>query len=107
MIYINKQIEDVVRKILANSDNPPVIIIQGDHGPAPFDIIENRMYILNAYYLPGQPEGLYKTITPVNTFRLILNNYFAQDFEMLDDISYFSEYDVPYDYIPIPNTCDR
>ncbi len=105
--FINKQIEEVVKTILAESDNPPVIVIQGDHGPAPFDISKNRMYILNAYYLPSESQGLYDKITPVNTFRLIFNHYFAQDFKMLDDVSYFSEYDIPYNYTPIPNECDR
>jgi hypothetical protein len=107
VIFINKRIEEVIKTILAESDNPPIIVIQGDHGPAPFDVIENRMYILNAYYLPGGSQGLYKTISPVNTFRLILNNYFDQNFEMLDDVSYFSKYDIPYNYINIPNRCDR
>lgn len=105
--FINKRITEVVETILAESENPPVIVIQGDHGPAPFDVIENRMMILNAYYLPGQSQGLYETITPVNTFRLVLNNYFGQDFEMLEDVSYYSAYDIPYDYITIPNQCDR
>jgi len=107
VIYINKRIEEVVSTILAESENPPIIVIQGDHGPAPFDVIENRMLILNAYYLPGEPQGLYKSITPVNTFRVILNNYFAQNYEMLEDVSYYSRYDIPYDYVNIPNQCDR
>jgi len=103
--YINMRIETVVDKILAESENPPVIVIQGDHGPAPFDIDKNRMYILNAYYLPEGSENLYETITPVNTFRIILNQYFDRQYELLEDISYFSEYDVPYNYEVIPNTC--
>jgi hypothetical protein len=107
VIYINKRIEEIVSTILTKSDKPPIIIIQGDHGPASFDVIKNRMLILNAYHLPGQSQGLYESISPINTFRVILNNYFAQDFELLDDISYFSKYDGPYDYITIPNTCDR
>jgi hypothetical protein len=107
VIFINKRIEDIIETIIAESDNPPIIVIQADHGPATFDVIENRMRILNAYYLPGQSQGLYKTISPVNTFRLILNNYFDQKYEMLEDVSYFSEYDGPYEYINVPNRCDR
>ena len=103
--YINRRIQILVEKILAESENPPVIVIQGDHGPAPFDIDKNRMYILNAYYLPEGSENLYETITPVNTFRIIFNQYFNQRYELLEDISYFSEYDVPYNYQIIPNTC--
>ena len=103
--YINKRITQVVDRILESSPNPPIIVIQGDHGPAPFDVDERRMKILNAYYFPDNNEGLYPAITPVNTFRLILNKYFRQNLPLLKDRSLFSEYDIPYNYEEIPNTC--
>jgi len=103
--YINKRIEKIVDLILQTSPNPPIIIIQGDHGPAPFDVIERRMKNLNAYYFPDNSDGLYPTITPVNTFRVIFNKYFKQNYPLLEDKSLFSEYDIPYNYIEVPNTC--
>jgi hypothetical protein len=103
--YINKRITAIIDLILQNSPNPPVIVIQGDHGPAPFDVIERRMRILNVYYLPRDQDGLYPAITPVNTFRLIFNKYFGQDYPMLEDRSLYSAYDVPYNYEEIPNDC--
>lgn len=103
--YINKRIEAIVDLILQTSPNPPIIIIQGDHGPAPFDVMERRMKILNAYYFPDNADGLYPTITPANTFRVIFNKYFLQEYPMLEDRSLFSEYDIPYNYEEIPNTC--
>ncbi|HJS17968.1 MAG TPA: hypothetical protein VJ785_04425 [Anaerolineales bacterium] len=105
VIYVNQRIEAIIDLILETSPKQPIIIIQGDHGPAPFDVPERRMKILNAYYFPDDTEGLYPTITPVNTFRLILNKYFLQDVPMLEDRSLFSEYDVPYNYQEIPNDC--
>lgn len=107
VIYINKRIEHLVETILSESENPPVIIIQGDHGPSPFDVIENRMRILNAYYLPGHSQKLYSSITPVNTFRIIFDEYFAQNYDLLNDASYFSKYDLPYDYVNVPNDCEN
>ena len=103
--YINKRMTEIIDLILQSSSNPPVIVIQGDHGPAPFDVIERRMKILNAYYFPDNAEGLYPTITPVNTFRLIFNKYFGQNYPLLEDRSLYSAYDIPYNYEEIPNDC--
>ena len=105
VIYINQRITAIVDLILQSSPNPPVIVIQGDHGPAPFDVIERRMKNLNVYYFPDNKEGLYPTITPVNRFRLIFNKYFGQKYPMLEDRSLYSAYDVPYNYQEIPNDC--
>lgn len=103
--YINQRITSIVDRILQSSPNPPIIVIQGDHGPAPFDVIERRMKILNVYYFPDNFEGLYPTISPVNTFRLIFNKYFGQNYPMLEDRSLYSAYDIPYNYEEIPNDC--
>jgi len=103
--YINKRILAIVDLILKDSPQPPIIVIQGDHGPAPFDVIPRRMKNLNSYYFPDNTEGLYPTITPVNTFRLILNKYFGQQYPMLKDRSLYSAYDIPYNYEEIPNDC--
>ena len=103
--YINRRILAIVDLILQRSPNPPIIVIQGDHGPAPFDVIERRMKNLNVYYFPDTPQGLYPTITPVNTFRVIFNKYFGQNYPMLKDRSLYSAYDVPYNYEEVPNNC--
>ena len=53
-----------------------------------------KMSILNAYHLPdGGDQLLYDTITPVNTFRLILNHYLNGDYDLLEDISWYIYYD--------------
>lgn len=62
------------------------------------------MKILNAYYLP-EGEGLYPSISPVNSFRLVFNTYFQADYSLLDDRSYFSSYNTPYDFQEITNDC--
>ena len=56
--------------------------------------LQDRMRILNAYYLPdGGEEVLYPSISPVNTFRLILNYYFGTSYPLLDDTAYHSGYE--------------
>lgn len=89
--YTNTRMLEIVDTILAESEIPPIIIIQGDHGSEETRDDYMRMTILNAYYLPGKGSAsLYPTITPVNSFRIILNEYFNQELELLPDVSYFS-----------------
>ena len=98
--YLNKLLMKAIDQILSRSDTPPIIIIQGDHSSKtyselnPPDEIDLKLHlpILNAYHLPGNGQNLvYPTITPVNTFRLLFNEYFGADFEMLEDKSYLIE----------------
>lgn len=96
--YLNKRLTETVDRILAGSEVPPVIILQGDHGPGfmmpPLTSAEDhlpliRSPILNAYYLPGDgARWLYPSISPVNTFRVVFNEYFGADLKLLDDATY-------------------
>ncbi len=106
LIFIDKQIETVVAVIITKSPTPPIIIIQGDHGPTGSGR-SVRMSNLNAYYLPGHEDLLYPSITPVNTFRVVLDAYFGQDLPLLPDISRYSTYQAPYDYFKIENDCAK
>ena len=109
VIFINREILEVVDVILRKSKTPPIIVMQGDHGPLP-DLAfsgEEKMPILNAYYLPGDEasNNLYPTITPVNTFRVILNSYFGQNLPLLEDVSYYAPKSDHDAFEIIPNTC--
>jgi len=107
LAYVNGVIRDVLRTIIAESDRPVLILLQGDHGPGRFTP-EVRMKILNAYYFFDQNyANLYEAISPVNSFRVILSTYFEQELPLLEDVSRYSEYNRPYDYQIIENTCDR
>jgi hypothetical protein len=110
VIFVNKQLEAVIDQILSKSNPPPVIIIQGDHGPGAYLVwdspeksnLDERFGILNAYYFPGGDQGwLYPTVTPVNTFRIVLNRFFDEDYKLLEDESYFSPWMRPYDFIRV------
>jgi hypothetical protein len=63
------------------------------------------MGILNAYYFPEAKPNLYPSITPVNSFRLLFDTYFGADYKLLDDVSYYSDYPLAYDFTMIPNPC--
>jgi hypothetical protein len=104
--FLNKKILQAVDTILAESDVPPIIIIQGDHGPwlQPND---KRMWILAAMYLPGHNDELYPTVSPVNFFRLVFNSYFGGKYDLLKDVSYFSPVPKLYDFSEVPTTCRK
>ena len=108
--YLNQVVLQAIDEILANSVEPPIIILQADHGPGSMLNWESpeltchweRVSILNAYYLPGDTiESLYPSITPVNTFRLIFDRYFGTTFGLLEDRSYYSRWNAPYDFIDV------
>jgi hypothetical protein len=110
LTFINKKTREAIDRILAVSSNPPVIILQSDHGPGSTlewddpqkSSLEERMSILNAYYLPHDGHELvYDEITPVNTFRIICNHYFGTGYELLGDQSYFSDHQHPYKFINV------
>ena len=104
-IYVSSRMAEIVPRIIANSSAPPIIVIQGDHGPTVASRPRSRMSNLNAYFLPGASDSLYPTITPVNTFRVIFNKYFGQNLPLLDDVSLYSDYEDPFNFKVIPNTC--
>ncbi len=93
--FINAAIEPVIKQIIQQSENPPIIVLQGDHGTV---FLPGRNYfILNAYYLPGKDTlDIPLTITPVNTFRLIFNLYFNTDFPYREDVSFSNDIGHPY-----------
>ena len=90
-IFISAEIEKVVDALLDESEIPPIIILQSDHGQRPHrpgQVIGGNEWqkILNAMYLPGMDaDMLYDNIAPVNTFRLIFNYYFDADHPLLED----------------------
>jgi len=122
LIYINKKIKIFVDEILSKSPVRPVIILQSDHGTAfrfglrdagwyerwenpKNDMIEERMRIFNANYLPdGEEDLLYESITPVNTFRIIFNGYFDAGYELLGDRCYYSSYKRPFKFIEVDDS---
>ncbi len=89
VIFLNTRIKEIVTRILEVSDLSPIIIIQGDHGIPRLSEPADRFAILNAYYLAGFPEAeLYSSISPVNTFRLVLDTLFGTNLGFVEDKSY-------------------
>jgi hypothetical protein len=108
--YLSKQVEETVAAIIAESREPPVIIVCSDHGTE-FEVdwssaensnAQERMADLAAFYFPkGGDRLLYPTITNVNFFRIALDCYFGTTYGLLPDRSYFSTDGKPYRFVPV------
>lgn len=116
----NKKLTLAVEKLLAGKKKP-VIIIQSDEGPHPIlsplpkgggwkkadnTALREKLRILSTFYLPGVDTGsLYPSISPVNSFRLVFNLYFGQNFKLLPDRTYiFPDEDHFYKFIEVTNS---
>ncbi len=102
--FANLNIREVVDVLLAR-DEPPIIIIQGDHGPGMTweghhtdQHHRAKFSIFNAIY-PAL-DGLYASISPVNTFRVVLNDLGAS-YELLEDRSYATEPGTIYQFYDV------
>ncbi len=80
--FISSRIAEIAQQILERSPNPPIIIIQGDHGWKG----DNRHKILDLYYFPDENYGdLYPTITPINSFRVVFDRFYGMDLPLVED----------------------
>lgn len=118
LICTSAQIEDTVTKILENSKNPPIILIQSDEGipyirnkftqvdsweEASDDLLKQKFPVFSAYYLPGVATStMYSSISNVNSFRVIFNQYFSTNLPILDDKNYiFPNTENFYEFIDV------
>jgi hypothetical protein len=121
MTWTNDRLLDLVDRALdVPSGQEPVIILQADEGPYPprfgrepetFDWLDQatpdeilqKYGILNAMNLPGvdpAAAGVHDRISPVNTFRIVFNEYFGADLPLLPDRVYLTpDYARMYDFI--------
>lgn len=120
--YLNTRILDVVDKIKQASTVPPVIILAADEGPYPRQfteiasetggefqwqsadpaVVRHKAEILQAAYLPDtSPDVSALLSSPVNTFRLIFNQYFDAGLPYLPNCSFIADNATPYRFSDI------
>ncbi len=102
--FLNGKLLETIDTILSESKTPPVIILQGDHGPW-IQPNPQHFFILNAYYLPGHEKELYPTVSPVNSFRMVFNDYFGGKYDMLPDKTYYSPTPDLYNFSDVAYPC--
>jgi arylsulfatase A-like enzyme len=89
--YANSLIKEIVSSIKAHNKANTIIIIEGDHGFGFYshDSIPRFAFAnMNAIYFPDKDYSrVYDSLSPINTFRIVFDQFFKQRYPLLKDIS--------------------
>jgi hypothetical protein len=109
---LNNKVIKMINTIVNDKNNKPIVIIQSDHGSSSSFIpytekwnkpnsinLNERMKNFAAYYFPDKNNVFTDSISPVNTFRIVFNNYFNEKYNLFPNKIYFSNYEKPFDFI--------
>jgi len=105
--YLNGRVLELIDAIDRTSGPGAVIVLQADHGSASLGMDQTpsaeqlfeRMSIFSAYRVPeATRQELYPTITPVNSFRVLFNGLFGDNWPLLPDESHYSTYQRPFEF---------
>lgn len=96
LLYTNTWIDSLAKASTENFDRPRVVIMEGDHGkrdrqPGKGDFSREMSFMnLNSFYFSDHDyQLLYDSISPVNSFRVVLNKYFDARLPLLKDSTVF------------------
>ena len=112
---VNRKLLTAIDGILRDSQEPPVILIQSDHGhghltkeymeleEASPAMVRARLDIFSAYRVPGSPDTLfYDGMTPVNLLPRVFNYVFGTALPSLPNRSIWAVKNTPYRLTAIP-----
>ena len=98
--FTNSKVLDVVKKLLAK-DTQPIIVVQSDHGfrfnhdeitSDDYASMERSFSNFSAYYFPDITlTNNEQPLTLVNSFRILFNNNFGTDYELLENKIFISK----------------
>jgi hypothetical protein len=115
LTYVMKRLGDAVDAILAASPRPPVIIIQGDHGPGSklhhervaYTDHEERLGVFDAWYVPEHLGWQPAEGGPVvNTFPNLFNALFDAKLPLQAPRYFFARMSAPYAYFELTPKTD-
>ena len=108
--WLDDQVLAALDKLLAGAKQPPIILVQGDHGSKLHldqeslertDVTE-CFPILSAYLVPDHVrKQLYPEITPVNSLRILSRVLFGANLPNLPDRSWYSKFGTPYGFTEV------
>ncbi len=107
-----------IMTVISRKDPLAHIVVQSTHGSSlqyhqasiTLGDPSERLAIFSAYRLGGldpKDVGLDHNVSPVNTFRIVLNGIFGANLPILDNRSYFSPSSNPMSYKEIPEATPR
>ncbi len=107
--FVNSRYLRMIDEILENSQNPPIIIFQSDHGSTygslyDDDGLATHFDVYAAYHLPDTYSlDLPETYTLINTFPQILNAAFGTTYEMRENRLYLlpEKYRQPFQQVDV------
>jgi hypothetical protein len=90
LIYANTLIDSLAAAANRPRPRPLVLIIEGDHGnrysTLGLQFRDKQFMNLNTYYFSDKAySSLYDSISPVNSFRVVMNKYFNTGLPLLKD----------------------
>lgn len=84
VLGINRLLFEALDKLIPKLERPTIILIQGDHFGG-IALHGNAPAVLNAIRFPGKrPADFTDDATLVNTYRIVFNEYFGTDYELLE-----------------------
>ncbi len=108
--FLLQKLAETMATILEKSEKPPIIVIQGDHGPggalqwnspARSDLAE-RFGIFNAWYVPEEVRKSFRPdIASINTFPVIFNATLGVDWDLQKEEYWFTSWLAPYTFLPL------
>jgi arylsulfatase A-like enzyme len=90
--YTDRKIAELLDTLFQQKTGRNLFILQSDHGLADLDKSRTKDAFRNysAFFFPdGNYDHLYRGMSNVNTFRIILNKYFGYQLSLLKDSSSF------------------
>ena len=108
--WLNGLVLQLVTTLIRTSPEPPIILLQGDHGTntlrfsesstaeqIPIEKARERFGAFGAYYLPGGGDREFAdSVTLVNVMGNVLRYYFGANLPREPDDMYLSLEDAPY-----------
>ena len=111
LIFMNERVLHVIDRLLADSGQLPIIVLQSDHGPnlpgRPVREATAPDPFGQFFGLPvaGAPNDLMpEDGTPVNLFRRIFNHYSGTSHPILEDRYFVSPFARPYAFKEVDRT---